>query len=816
MGRDCCPDRHLTSYNNRAKNLKLLLCAIALVLGVGIVQGQPVPDTILLPDSLGPLRPGYHLAFGSSTDNIYVASESSDIIVVDGNTFQRIKRINTGTPVGSVLLVAQHNKLYCTYPSRGRIGIIDCATNDTVGSILVSARPGVLSYSSGTNKLYCCDSVNRKLWVIDCVADTARKVISTASSPVDIVYDPATNKAYVATREAVLAISCVTDSVVASIDRIKSSRGLCFNKRRQKLYVPGSRYANPETIYVVSTQTYSVTPMITATSGVIPLLACNEATDRLYYSAYSYEDVRVYDCVGDTYVGYGLTPGYEAEAIACDTLHNRLFHLSECELSIYDCVTFDAVARHGVGMSDPYPALELDPARYRVMSANWSYPNGVGALSVFDYKHDTTYERGSVPLCGWSGKMCHNPATGRLYCSLGGCVSAVVDEQTNRVVKWARGVGGNLVHSRTSNKFCFPAEYGPFGEQGGLGVMDGTTDSLIGVVGLGDSRWQPFPCWCPIGNKVYCFASKDARWFIAVVDCSTDSVVWERDIYGLGRWFEYLDNGLMLCNHSDGLALIDPRTDSVLVDSSLAAGAVYAVTHTGDGEKVYLARFGRLEVRSADSLTLLSTIDWPYFGSAMGTSLAYSDTARKLYWFVRDSVLAIDATSDTVTTRMATSALYSGACLDHTGRYLFCTSYDTLSVYDVRSDSLVAVYPQLLFPPLRIMSNPDLGCIYLARQDVILVYPDTPPGVEETPSAEVQTTNPGPTVLRGNLHLPLESGVERRASSVLLDVSGRKVMDLHTGANDIRPLAPGVYFVREEPQASSFKPQAVRKIVVTR
>ncbi len=46
----------------------------------------------------------------------------------------------------------------------------------------------------------------------------------------------------------------------------------------------------------------------------------------------------------------------------------------------------------------------------------------------------------------------------------------------------------------------------------------------------------------------------------------------------------------------------------------------------------------------------------------------------------------------------------------------------------------------------------------------------------------------------------------------LLDIGGRKVLDLHPGANDVRSLAPGVYFVREA-QAQA---QAVRKIVVTR
>jgi hypothetical protein len=42
----------------------------------------------------------------------------------------------------------------------------------------------------------------------------------------------------------------------------------------------------------------------------------------------------------------------------------------------------------------------------------------------------------------------------------------------------------------------------------------------------------------------------------------------------------------------------------------------------------------------------------------------------------------------------------------------------------------------------------------------------------------------------------------------LLDISGRKVSELHSGVNDMRALAPGVYFVREA--------QAVRKVVVTR
>ncbi len=70
------------------------------------------------------------------------------------------------------------------------------------------------------------------------------------------------------------------------------------------------------------------------------------------------------------------------------------------------------------------------------------------------------------------------------------------------------------------------------------------------------------------------------------------------------------------------------------------------------------------------------------------------------------------------------------------------------------------------------------------------------------------------TICRGVLFLPPASGVQRGASSVLLDISGRKVMDLKSGANDVPALSPGVYFMR----AVGGERSAVscRKVIVTR
>jgi DNA-binding beta-propeller fold protein YncE len=777
---------------------------MAMVFGVSFGWTPAAPDTILLPDSLGPIRPPYHLVFGTSTDNIYVASESSDIIVVDGNTFQRIKRINTGTPVGGALLVSQHNKLYCSYPLQGSIGVIDCATNDTVGSVQVSSRPRLLCYSSGSDKLYVGDSVDRTVTVIDCAVDTACAVVSVGRSLTALAYDPTTNKVYAATRDAVRAISCSDDSLVASIDAVRSSRGLYVNRRRQKLYVVGRLYTNPDSIYVVSTQSDSLVAAMSCRPDLSPRLACNEATDRLYGIAHE-EDLLEYDCLGDTFtrrMNMFFDPG---RAIACDTVRNRLFWLEiEGSLREIDCATWDFVSETGV--EEYSDALEMDPARYRVLCI---CGHETAVLAAFDCKSESTYARGAAPLCGWTEILCHDPVTGKLYYRWGSRVGGVgvIDERTNRVLNQvflpeARG-NYEMALSRTSDKFYFWSDHG-------LGVMDGSRDSSIGGIDVGGG-WNPCPYWCPHGNKLYCFGT-DGHALVGIVDCNTDSIMRKIYVDDLVKWFDYLGDGRMLCFLRETLALLDTQTDTVLLQVPI--GGVYASAHTGDGKELYVVRRypGRLEVWDTDSFSLLKTIDWPYF-DWNATFLVYSDTTKKLYWFVGDdSVLAIDATSDTVIARMATGHVWD-VCLDHTGRFVFATAYTDsagfLSVYDTRSDSLVGVYSQLRYPK-HLEPNSEQDCIYVGCRDAILVYPDVLPGVEETMNDEREVMNAGASVVRDVLLFEPTSGCQQSATGEMLDVSGRRAKELQPGENDVRIVPPGVYFVH------SRGPGRTRKIVITR
>jgi hypothetical protein len=95
-------------------------------------------------------------------------------------------------------------------------------------------------------------------------------------------------------------------------------------------------------------------------------------------------------------------------------------------------------------------------------------------------------------------------------------------------------------------------------------------------------------------------------------------------------------------------------------------------------------------------------------------------------------------------------------------------------------------------------------------------------GVEETRSAAVRREKAGATIVRGVLFLGAGHDPNVRHSGscpkpALLDVSGRKVLDLHPNANNVSRLSPGVYFVREQSAVSSQHTATnVRKVIVVR
>ncbi len=93
---------------------------------------------------------------------------------------------------------------------------------------------------------------------------------------------------------------------------------------------------------------------------------------------------------------------------------------------------------------------------------------------------------------------------------------------------------------------------------------------------------------------------------------------------------------------------------------------------------------------------------------------------------------------------------------------------------------------------------------------------DPNPGVEESPESQATSRRLEPTIIRGVLYL-VGAASHMTQAACLMDATGRKVLDLHPGANDVRAPAPGVYFVREQgSRGRGSQDSMVTKVVVTR
>jgi hypothetical protein len=69
-------------------------------------------------------------------------------------------------------------------------------------------------------------------------------------------------------------------------------------------------------------------------------------------------------------------------------------------------------------------------------------------------------------------------------------------------------------------------------------------------------------------------------------------------------------------------------------------------------------------------------------------------------------------------------------------------------------------------------------------------------GAKEQPKQRLAAEIPEPTIVRGILPLPAAGMANDQGPMALLDITGRRVMDLKPGANDVRHLAPGIYYLR--------------------
>ncbi|MGC9110730.1 MAG: YncE family protein [candidate division WOR-3 bacterium] len=130
---------------------------------------------------------------------------------------------------------------------------------------------------------------------------------------------------------------------------------------------------------------------------------------------------------------------------------------------------------------------------------------------------------------------------------------------------------------------------------------------------------------------------------------------------------------------------------------------------------------------------------------------------------------------------------------------------ETLKVLDCRTDSVIGrlyLHQYGLTGPPHLILDPDRRRIFaVGRDSSLYVLREVVPGVEQR--GEKGFNRLEPTIVRNILYLP-DTG---DPGYVLLDITGSRVRELKSGANDVRSVAPGVYFIREDSAV-------VRKVVI--
>jgi len=336
--------------------------------------------------------------------------------------------------------------------------------------------------------------------------------------------------------------------------------------------------------------------------------------------------------------------------------------------------------------------------------------------------------------------FCLNTVSNKVYClPVSSSRLAIIDGVTDSVKRLTIPHGGPsaFAYNSTLNRL-----YVGCNDEGTVVVVDGAGDTVSYELTLAPSHVVTV-FWNPASNYLFCGTFEDTMY---VIDCQTNQVTARWNVPLFDEWCYSPVTGRAYTGYANTVWAFSPRGDSLLAAIPQGSSYLCAVPFP---DKVYIERGARTYVLDGSTNVIVDTIQYAGGGVICDTSKG------KVY--VLGGVWVLDA----------------------------------------RADTLLTTIPLPAFNQQGVCRNPLDGRVYVTDQqgDSVYVLRDTMPGIEESRKPQAVSHKPMATVVRGVLWLPSASSHKPQATS-LLDISGRKVLDLKTGANDVSRLAPGVYFVR--------------------
>ncbi|HUB41312.1 MAG TPA: putative Ig domain-containing protein [Streptosporangiaceae bacterium] len=210
-------------------------------------------------------------AVNSATDTVYIGTQTTDLVVVNGATGAIITTLNLGAAPRGIAVDSTTNTVYVSVASSSGgpngVDVINGATNTVTTTITEpdGVGPDGLAVDSATDTIYETEQSAAAVAVIDGATSTIATTISTgtATGPCAVAVDQTSGVAWVVTlSDWVLAINAASDSITHTIQiNASETNSIAVNAATDTVYVTGQNVG----VVVIDGATAAVTTTVPTT-----------------------------------------------------------------------------------------------------------------------------------------------------------------------------------------------------------------------------------------------------------------------------------------------------------------------------------------------------------------------------------------------------------------------------------------------------------------------------------------------------------------------------------------------------------------------
>jgi len=665
------------------------------------------------------------------------------------------------------------------------------------------------------NKVYAADFTRNRVLAISCATNEVVATIPTGAKPFALCYNSVDDKVCVASyayggSDSLTVIDCSSDSAVAMIHVGGGQQGLCYNPASNRVFC-----ATSDTLLVIDGAGDSV---VAAHAGQWwGTMVVNAVANKVYLRALVLDGTS--GAVLDTLNGGGTT-------MCLNPRTQKLYCADDIPawIDVFDCTADTLVARiRHIHVNEVF-SMACDTIADRVYAACDASSSPQAVVLVIDGVVDSMAARIPGP---YRGGLLASSRRGRMYSTDHAVPNlAVFDTGTDSVLRTIFiGGGSRLMCYDSIDDKVYCVSYGVLGE---VVAIDAATNLPVGHVQVGQSPqsvtwhaptnrvycggWRDitvidptadtvtkvlpvagsYLCSAPGVNKVYVWCSNLGDYELAVIDCRNDSVVKTIPVPNPDALSMcYVAHDKLYIGGFNRVSIIDCVADTLVRSYSFG----YSLLAPGrDGQRVYCASLVPYSLCTFDAAgdTVIADVPWDAGLSAM----RYVPGLDKVYCLDDDHrrMLVADGETDSIIAQIPIPTLYGNSLgYDSTSGLVYCGHNidSVVTFFDSRTDSMVG--SESAGDVVRtFVTVPAHNRVYAGGGGNSFI----PVFRTDPPGVEeaLQSTPPKKPVAPTIVSRNLPLAI--RQPSVLLDATGRRVPDAKPGLHSLTGCRTGVYFLR--------------------